>query len=132
MTFEMRMVARAWAFAFHVLLSLTALGLAWLGFRGEFLHLPMFYAEGPRLNWWLLGCGIVGLATVLLALSGAVRWPLALWSLIVAVQLFRGWFLSSYLFATPAGFWWSVALTTAAALSFAFTLISKRRPRNAS
>ena len=129
MAVAIRTLARAYAYAFQILVSLVAIGLAWDGFSGEYLRLPMFYAEGSRLNWWLVVCGIVGLTTVLLALTRAARWPLSVWSLIVAVQIFRGWFLSSYYFSSPSGFWWAAGFVAVALLAFAGSAVPSIQPR---
>jgi len=124
----MRFAARAYACVFELLVSLAALGLAWLAWSdGLHLHLPMFYAEGAPLDWWLLGSGIAGLAVVLLACTGAARWPLALWALVVFVQLSRGYFLSSYRFSGRAGFWEAAWLTVAALLAFLGSLTPRKR-----
>jgi hypothetical protein len=75
----MRAVARAFAYLYVVLISLAALGLAWVALSsGAHLRLPMFYAEGAHLTYWLLAAGIVGLTTVVLAMIGVTRWPLSL------------------------------------------------------
>jgi len=124
----MRTVARAYACVFELLVAFAALGLAWLAWAdGLHLRLPMFYAEGASLNWWLLGVGVVGLVVSLLALAGAARWPLALWALVVCVQLFRGYFLSPYRFSGRAGFWEAVWFTLAALLAFLTSLTPKRK-----
>jgi len=126
----MRLVARAYACVFELLVSLVALGLAWLSWAdGLHLRLPMFYAEGASLNWWLLGVGVVGLVVVLLAMTGAARWPLALWALVVFVQLFRGYFLSTYQFSGRAGFWEAAWFTLAALLAFMGSLTPQRKRR---
>ena len=124
----MRFVARAYACIFELLVPLVALGLAWLAWAdGLRLHLPMFYAVGTALNWWLLGVGVVGVVVVLLTLTGTARWPLALWALVVFVQLFRGYFLSPYRFAGRAAFWEAVWFTLAALLAFVGSLTPRRR-----
>ena len=131
----MRLFARAYACIFELLTSLVALGLAWLAWAQRLhLRLPMFYAEGAALNWWLLGVGAAGVVVVALAAMGATRWPLALWALVVFVQVFRGYFLSSYRFAGRAGFWEAVWFTLAALLAFVGSLAPGRKragPRTA-
>jgi hypothetical protein len=124
----MRLVARAYACVFELLVSLVALGLAWLAWvDGLHLRLPMFYEEGASLNWWLLGVGVVGVVVALLAITGAARWPLVLWALAVFVQLFRGYFLSSYHFAGRAGFWQAVSFTGGALLAFVGSVAPRRK-----
>lgn len=126
----MRTLARACAYIYEALISLAALGLAWLALGdGLHLRLPMFYAEGRPLTIWLLAAGIVGLTTLLLAATGVARWPLSLWALIVFVQLFRGYFLSTYVFSSPSGFTWAACFTAAALLAFLFSLAPPRKGR---
>jgi hypothetical protein len=124
----MRAVARAFAYLYVVLISLAALGLAWVALSsGAHLRLPMFYAEEPRLTYWLLAAGIVGLTTVVLAMIGVVRWPLSLWAAVAFVVLFRGYFLSSYVFSGASGFWSAVWFTGGALAAFACSLAPRRR-----
>jgi len=124
----MRLLARGYVCVFELAVSLAALGLAWLAWAdGLRLRLPMFYAQGAALNWWLLAVGIAGVVAVALALTGVARWPLMLWALTVFVQLFRGYFLSSYQFAGRAGFREAVWLTGAALVAFAASLAPRRK-----
>lgn len=124
----MRAVARAVAYLYVVLISLAALGLAWVALSsGAHLRLPMFYAEGPRLTYWLVAAGIVGLATVLVAVIGVARWPVSLWALVAFVVLFRGYFLSSYVFSGASGFWNAVWFTGGALAAFVCSLVPRRR-----
>jgi hypothetical protein len=124
----MRTVARVCACLYGLLISLAALGLVWLALWGGLhVRLPMFGAEGGGLTGWLLAAGIAGLATVLLAAAGVVRWPLSLWTLVVLVTLFRGYFLSPYTFSGPSGFWSAVGFTGGAALAFLCSLVPPRK-----
>ena len=128
MAVAMRVVARAFAYLYVVLISLAALGLAWVALSsGAHLRLPMFYAEGPRLTYWLVAAGIVGLATVVLAMAGVARWPLSLWAFLAFVVLFRGYFLSSYVFSGSSGFWSAAWFTGGALAAFVCSLVPKRR-----
>jgi hypothetical protein len=122
----MRSVARASAYIYELVISLASLALAWFGFSGAHLQLPMLYTA--HLSVSLLAAGIVGLTTVLLAMFGAARWPLSVWALAVFVLLFRGYFLSAYVFSGASGFWSAVWLTLGALLAFLLTLL---RPGNA-
>ncbi|MGA2183402.1 MAG: hypothetical protein ABSH47_10260 [Bryobacteraceae bacterium] len=127
MTFVMRTVARTCACLYELLISLAALGLAWLALSsGLHMRLPMFHAEGPRLTGWLLTSGIVGVVTVLLAVTGVARWPLSLWALVVFVVLFRAYFLSAYTFSGASGFWGAVCFTGGALVAFASSLVPAR------
>jgi hypothetical protein len=123
----MRAVARAFAYLYVVMISLAALGLAGLALSsGAHLRLPMFYAEGAHLTYWLVAAGIVGLATVLLAAIGVTRWPLSLLALATFVVLFRGYFLSSYVFSGASGFWSAVWFTGGALAAFLCSLVPRR------
>ena len=126
----MRAVARAFAHLYVVLISLAALGLAWVALSsGAHLRLPMFYAEGGRLTYWLLATGIVGLATVVLAVVGVARWPMSLWALVTFVVLLRGYFLSSYVFSGASGFWSAVWFAGGALAACVCSLVPRRRKR---
>ena len=124
----MRAVARAFAYLYVVLISLAALGLAWVALSsGAHLRLPMFDTEGPRLTYWLVVAGILGLTTVLVAVIGVARWPVSLWALVAFVVLFRGYFLSSYVFSGASGFWNAVWFTGGALAAFVCSLVPRRR-----
>jgi uncharacterized membrane protein len=115
---------RILAYLFESLTALAALGLAWLGWQGAHLRLPMFDTTHPAV--YLLASGIVGLTTVFLAITRTARWPLSLWSLAVFAILFRGYFLTAYTFSGPTGFTWAATFTIAALLAFLFSLPPRR------
>jgi hypothetical protein len=80
----------AWlALLFHILFSLSLLALSVVGFASgpQFLHLEMFPWTGATLAWVLVGGGVLGLVTVILAIFDKVRFLFLLWALLIAAWL---------------------------------------------
>jgi hypothetical protein len=90
-----------------VLLSVALLALGGVALISgvENLHLETLPWKGASLNYWLIGLGITGLLSVILAFTGTFRYLLPLWSLYVTGMLIRGVFLSPQIsFAGPDEF----------------------------
>ena len=95
------------------LLAISSLALA----NGTPLNLAFLPWSGRSLACWLLGFGLFGVLTLLLAMTGKVRSLFFLWSLVVFVLLFKGLFLSLYSFSCPLSFQAAVRLTAGALLA---------------
>jgi hypothetical protein len=89
------------SYVFHGLFALALLALSGLSLAAgaESLHLGMLPWTGTTLLYVLLCGSLVGLLTLFLALRGSMGWLFFLWSLVVAVMLVKGYFLSSYRFS---------------------------------
>lgn len=119
---------RVFACLFGLALSLFLIGLgivAWMSGSNSFAVGTRFW-EGVMLKWIILGVGIVGLASVLLAAS-RLRWIFPLWCLFVLVILVRGFFLSSYKFDGANDFQLALWLTLGAMIAFLGSLGMLRR-----
>jgi hypothetical protein len=95
---------RFFSYLFHFVLGLflaAVAGLA-LGSSPQSLHLDMLPWTGATLSYVVLSGALLGLASVLLAVTGKLRFLFFLWSLVVAVLLLRGYFFSGYRFS-PGG-----------------------------
>lgn len=79
------------------------------------LHLEMLPWTGATLEWVLLGSGIFGLLTVILAAAGKHRYLFFLWSLAAAVVLTKFMIFSSYTFPPET---WKPAVWMLAGLWF--------------
>ena len=103
------------SYLFHFLLALFLLGLGGLGLASGpgSVHLEMLPWSGDRLNYFLVSGALVGLVSVVLAVTGRVRFLFLLWSLAVAVLLTKGYIFSGYRF--EIGGWHRAAYLIAAA-----------------
>jgi hypothetical protein len=88
---------RVFCYLFHTLLSLSLLVLGTVAVlsRAQDLKLEVLPWHGSQLNHWLIGLGVAGLLSVLLALTGRLRILLPLWSVYVLAMLVRGVLLSA-------------------------------------
>jgi hypothetical protein len=87
---------RVFCYLFHTLISVSLLGLGGLAVLADAknMRLQTLPWEGTQLNSWLIGLGIVGLLSVVLALMNKFRILLALWSICVFGMLMKDVFLS--------------------------------------
>ncbi len=124
---------RVFGYLFHTILSLAliALGMVAVFSKVSDMKLEMLPWQGARLNHLLIVLGIVGLASVILAITGRFRFLLALWSIYVLGTLIKGVFLSSNVtFAGHDDFHNWLLLTTGALLALIGSLTSLGRSRN--
>lgn len=122
---------RVFAYLYHLALSLLMLALGGVAVLSgqQNLKLDMAPWHGRELNEWLLGLGLVGLLSVILAMAGKFRYLFPLWALAIFVMLVRGLFLSpSYTFAGADDFRNGLWLTAGALLAFLGSLTLFRRP----
>jgi len=97
---HMRAIAwllRVFCYLFHTLISaaLLALGLVGLASDAQHMKVDMLPWQGAELAHWLIGLGAAGLLSVLLAVTGKVRFLLPLWSIYVLAMLIKGVFLTA-------------------------------------
>ena len=123
---------RVFCYLFHAVVSLALLGLGTVAILSNSNHLKLEILpwQGSQLNTWLVGLGIFGLLSVLLAMTGKIHFLLPLWSIFVVAMLVKGVFLSPAVsFDGPDDFhlWLSLLAGALAALIGSFTLLSRRR-----
>ena len=100
-------------------LAITAVALR----SGGELNLGFLPWTGKPLSYWLLGLALVGLITLLLAVSRASHLFFFLWNLGIFVLFFKGMFLSLYRFTGGAvsfktGVWLTIGMLLSAIGSF--------------
>lgn len=95
------------------------------------LKMPMLPWTGTDLNWWLFWGSIVGISSVVLAITGIFRFLFPLWALVVLVLMVRGYLLQPYTFAGRDAFESTLWLIGGALLAFlaSLTLFRMRRRR---
>jgi hypothetical protein len=88
---------RVFCYLFHTILSLALLGLGVVAVHSNVadMKLEMLPWQGTELNHVLIGLGIVGLASVLLAVTGKFRVLLSLWAIYVLGMMVRAVFFNS-------------------------------------
>ncbi len=88
---------RVFCYLFHTILSLALLGLGVVAVHSNVtdMKLETLPWSGTELNHWLIGLGLVGLLSVILAVMGWLCFLLPLWSIYVLGMLVRGVFFSS-------------------------------------
>ena len=101
------------AYVFHGLLCLILLAMSGLAMAAgaQTLQLGMLPWKGSTLLYALFFGALLGLVTVLLAISGKLRPPFFLWSVAVTVLLLKGYIFSGYRFA-PGEFRTAIYLIT--------------------
>jgi hypothetical protein len=123
---------RVFCYLFHTMISVTLLGLGVVGVTSDAQHMKvqMLPWQGAELTHWLIGLGAAGLVSVILAVTGKVRFLLPLWSTYVLGMLIKGVFLTSTVsFDGRDDFhnWLLMICGAVLALIGSFTLLGRRR-----
>ncbi|MBM3784877.1 MAG: hypothetical protein FJW30_10990 [Acidobacteria bacterium] len=118
-------VLRLFSYVFQLLISLGALAAGTVAALSDnttfqFDFLPW---SGAELRNWLIGLGLLGLVSVVLAYRGTMKYLFVAWTLVATGLVVRGIFLSGYTFDGESDFKWAlfflsgVAATVLGALS---------------
>jgi hypothetical protein len=123
---------RVFCYLFHTILSLALLALGGVAVLSGAQHMKLETLpwEGTQLNHWLVGLGIVGLASVFLALTDRLHVLLPLWSIYVLGALVKGMFLTpTVTFDGQSDFhnWLWLLGGAVLALLGSFTVLGRRR-----
>jgi hypothetical protein len=132
---HMRAIAwllRVFCYLFHTMISVALLALGVVGMASDAQHMKveMLPWQGMEMAHWLVGLGAAGLLSVVLAVTGKLRFLLPLWSIYVLGMLVKGVFLTPAVgFDGPGDFHNWLWLTGGAALALigSFTLLGRRR-----
>jgi hypothetical protein len=126
----LKALLRLFSYLFHFVLGLFLLGVAGLAIASEprALQLGMLPWTGAALAYVLLFGALLGLISVVLAITGRARLLFFLWSLVVAVMLLRGYFFTGYRFAS-GGLQTGLELLAAAWLALVGAWFAVRQPR---
>ena len=124
---------RVYSYLYHLALALFLLGISLVAvLSSNRLRLQYLPWSGDELTTWLLWGSILGLVSILLAISGIFRYLFPLWSLVVLVLMVRGFILQPVPFATRGDFYLAMWLLAGALLAFVASLTLLRiRPRRA-
>ena len=92
---------RVYSALFHLVLSLFLFGIGVFGLvtgTGSLKMAMLPWFNGPNLRAWLVGLGLVGALSALLALRGKARGLLLIWSAFALVVVVYGFFVAPYAF----------------------------------
>jgi hypothetical protein len=104
-------ILRFYSYVFQLIISLGALGVGLVAAMSEnttfqFEFLPW---SGKELQNWLIVLGAIGVASVVLAFKGKLKFLFLAWTMAVTALVARGIFFSSYRFDGEADFQWALA-----------------------
>ena len=115
---------RIYSYLYHLILALFLVGIATVAVvshlqahpheGGGNLILGMLPWKGYELVHWILGAGLFGLLSIMLAWIGKLRFLFLLYSLAVFGMMFRGYFLGGYVFSGKDEFRMAIWLTVGA------------------
>jgi hypothetical protein len=124
------MILRVYSYLYHLVLCLFLLGISIVATSSSnTLRLPMLPWSGADLNAWLFWGSLVGLISIVLAVTGTFRFLFPLWALAVFVLMFRGYILQPYTFEGKAGFYSTLWLLGGAFLALLASLTLFRAGR---
>ena len=111
-------ILRIYSYFYAAALSLLLLGLAVVAIGSQtYLKLTMLPWERRALTYWLLGVGLVGLVSAVLASMGKARILFLCYCLAVFGLMFRGYFLTGYPFSGKDEFRFAIWLAAGALLA---------------
>jgi hypothetical protein len=110
---------RIYSYLYHLALALLLLGIGVVAVasHSHTLNLGLLPWTGRALIHWLLGAGVCGLLSLLLAVTGKLRFLFLLYSLAVFGIVFRGYFLTGYPFSGKDEFRMAIWMTAGALLA---------------
>jgi hypothetical protein len=126
-------VLRVYSYLYHLILSVFLLGISGivLASGNHNLQMPMLPWEGDQLTQWLFWGSLLGLLSVILAITGLFRYLFPLWTLVVLVMMARGFLIGPYRFGGADAFYRTLLLIFGALLAFlgSLTVFRARRRR---
>jgi hypothetical protein len=123
---------RAYSYVYHVVLALFLLGIATVALlSSNTLRIPILPWTGEAATQWVFWGAILGLLSVILAVTGIFRYLFPLWALAVLVVFVRGYLLQPIPFEGKDDFQTAMLLTGGALLAFlaSLTLFTMRSRR---
>ncbi len=103
-------ILRFYSYVFQMIISLGAFGVGLVAAMSEnttfqFEFLPW---SGKELQNWLIVLGVIGVASVVLAFRGKLKFLFLAWTLVVTALVVRGIFFSSHRFDGESDFQWAL------------------------
>jgi uncharacterized membrane protein len=125
---------RLYSYLYHFVLALFLLALAVVALASaNTLRIAVLPWQGEAATQWLLWGSILGILSIVLAVTGIFRYLFPLWALAVFVILVRGYILQPIPFSGPDDFRNAMLLTLGAFIAFlaSLTLFRMNRRRRA-
>lgn len=125
----LKLVVRYFSYVFHIVLAIFLIAISGLSLASDIpsLSFGMLPWTGATLSYILLGAGLLGLVSVILAMRGSLRVLLLIWSAVVAVMLVKGYIFSGYKFLGPKSFQTAAYLIVASLLAVVGAAVRERR-----
>lgn len=124
---------RAYAYVYYFVLAAFLAGIALVAYLTGVHNINtggMTTVTGETLSRMLLAIGVVGIATVLLALLGIVRWLFPLFAIAAVVTMFRWLFLSPYSFGSAESFRLAILLFLGAIVAMLCSFLEFKNRKN--
>jgi hypothetical protein len=124
------MLMRLFSYLYHLVLCLFLLGLGIVGWmsRPASFSAPWLAWEGDHVKL-LLGAGIAGLISLILAVTGRFRALFVLWTIVVVIMMFRGFFSGPYTYSGMEEFKTTLWMFAGAVVAFLASLTGWRESR---
>ncbi len=123
-------IFRLYAYLYHLILALYLLGISTVAYMSQnTLKLSFLPWTGQSLFPWLIGGAIIGIISIVLAVTGIFRYLFPFWAFVVLAMLVRGFLIQSYSFESRDEFTLIMWIIVGALLAFlaSLTLFSSRR-----
>jgi hypothetical protein len=123
---------RVLAYVYHLIFALFLLGVSTVAYLSHnTLKMPFLPWSGESLTTWLMVGGIIGIVSIVLAVTGIFRYLFPLWAFIMLVVLVRGFLLPGYAFESRSEFNQIMLIIAGALVAFlaSLTLFSRRPKR---
>ena len=103
----MATLLRLYSYLYHLILCVFLLGMSGLAKASDAhsLNLSMLPWKGDELIAWVFYGSILGLITLVLAITGIFRYLFPVWTLLIAILMIRGFLLQGYVFADKSQFY---------------------------
>jgi hypothetical protein len=128
----MAIILRLYSYLYHLVIALFLLGMSVIALTSHSsLSLGMFPWTGDTLTTYLFYGSLLGLVSLLLAITRIFRYLFPIWALVVLVFMVRGFLLMPYQFTGKDEFYRVLFLIGGAVLAFLGSLTlfrSRRRP----
>ena len=128
----MAIILRLYSYLYHLVLALFLLGISAIALTSHSsLNLGMFPWTGETLTRYLFYGSLLGLVSLLLAITGVFRYLFPVWALVVLVLMVRGFLLAGYQFSGKDEFNRVLFLIAGALLAFfgSLTLFRAKKRR---
>jgi len=117
------LILRLVAYLYHLVFAVYLLGISVVALlSSNTLRMPFLPWSGEALTGWLIGGALIGILSIILAVTNIFRFLFPLWAFAMLAVLVRGFFLRPYAFDDRASFEQILYLTLGALVAFLISL----------